>query len=102
MEKIIRKAMDKNKEVPHHSVKTIIEDLEGITEIAFADSFVTIKPISKTQKKCLKLFNTSEPVSPLDIGHSSYTIFLTHRKFNKFSLVSEISDKSSDKFRNKT
>ena len=39
---------------------------------------------------------------PLDIGHSSYTIFLTHRKFNKFSLVSEISDKSSDKFRNKT
>lgn len=63
MEMIIRKAMDKNKEVPHHSVKTIIEDLEGITEIAFADSFVTIKPISKTQKKCLKLFNTSEPVS---------------------------------------
>ncbi len=59
----VRKAMDKNKEVPHHSVKTIIEDLEGITEIAFADSFVTIKPISKTQKKCLKLFNTSEPVS---------------------------------------
>ncbi len=40
--------------------------------------------------------------NPLDIGHSSYTIFLTHRKFNKFSLVSEISDKSSDKFRNKT
>ena len=39
------------------------QDLEGITEIAFADSFVTIKPISKTQKKCLKLFNTSEPVS---------------------------------------
>ena len=63
MEMIIRKAMDKNKEVPHHSIKTIIEDLEGITEIAFADSFVTIKPISKTQKKCLKLFNTSEPVS---------------------------------------
>ncbi|MCI7024994.1 MAG: hypothetical protein MR983_03220 [Succinatimonas sp.] len=63
MERDLRKLLDKNKHVPHHSVKTIIEDLEGITEIAFADSFVTIKPISKTQKKCLKLFNTSEPVS---------------------------------------
>ena len=49
MEMIIRKAMDKNKEVPHHSIKTIIEDLEEVTVIAFADSFVTIKPISKTQ-----------------------------------------------------
>ena len=50
----------------------------------------------RRQKSCeLRLY-------PLDIGHSSYTIFLTHRKFNKFSLVSEISDKSSDKFRNKT
>ena len=29
----------------------------------FCKSWVTIKPISKTQKKCLKLFNTSEPVS---------------------------------------
>lgn len=63
MEMIIRKAINKNKEVPHHSVKTIIEDLEGITEIAFGDSYVTIKPISKSQKKCLKLFNTDEPVS---------------------------------------
>lgn len=44
----------------------------------------------------------ADAIDPLDIGHSSYTIFLTHRKFNKFSLVSEISDKSSDKFRNKT
>lgn len=51
MEMIIRKAMDKNKEVPHHSIKTIIsKDLEGITEIAFADSFVTIKPISNLEE----------------------------------------------------
>lgn len=63
MEHDLRKLLDKNKPVPHHSVKTIIKELDGITEIGFADSFITIKPISKTQRECLKLFNTNEPVS---------------------------------------
>ena len=63
MEKILRKQLDKNKPVPHHSVKTIIKELDGITEIAFADSFVTVKPISKVQRDCLKLFKANEPVN---------------------------------------
>ena len=46
-----------------HSVKTIIMELDGITEIGFADSFITINPISKTQRECLKIFNAGEPVS---------------------------------------
>lgn len=63
MERDLRKLLDKNKPIPHHSVKTIIKELDGITEIGFADSFITIKPISKTQRECLKIFNTEEPVS---------------------------------------
>ena len=63
MERDLRKLLDKNKPVPHHSVKTIIKELDGITEIGFADSFITIKPMSKTQRECLKIFNTEEPVS---------------------------------------
>ena len=46
-----------------HSVKTIIMELDGITEIGFADSFITIKTISKAQRECLKIFNAEEPVS---------------------------------------
>ena len=46
-----------------HFVKTIIKELDGITEIVFGDSFITIKPISKTQRECLKIFNAEEPVS---------------------------------------
>ena len=63
MERDLRKLLDKNKPVPHHSVKTIIKELDWITEIGFADSFITIKPMSKTQRECLKIFNTEEPVS---------------------------------------
>lgn len=63
MEHDLRKLLDKNKTVTHHSVKTIIKEFDGITEIGFADSFITIKPISKTQRECLKIFNTEEPVS---------------------------------------
>ena len=50
MERDLRKLLDKNKPVPHHSVKTIIKELDGITEIGFADSFITINPISKTKE----------------------------------------------------
>ncbi len=46
-----------------HSVKTIIKELDGITEIGFAYSFITIKTISKAQRECLKIFNSEEPVS---------------------------------------
>lgn len=63
MKRDLKKLLDKNKPVPHHSVKTIIKELDGITEIGFADSFITIKPLSKTQRECLKIFNTEEPVS---------------------------------------
>lgn len=37
--------------------------MKNLCEIGFADSFITIKPMSKTQRECLKIFNTEEPVS---------------------------------------
>ena len=56
MKRDLKKLLDKNKPVPHHSVKTIIKELDGITEIGFADSFITIKPLSKTQRECPKFY----------------------------------------------
>ena len=50
MKRDLKKLLDKNKPVPHHSVKSIIKELDGITEIGFADSFITINPISKTKE----------------------------------------------------
>ncbi|MGN1280428.1 MAG: transposase [Succinivibrio sp.] len=60
---ILRSNMDNGKPVPHHSVRTILRELDGIKEITFADSYVTVLPVSKSQKESLHVFGVKEPVN---------------------------------------
>ena len=63
IEYLLRKMKENGVKLPHHSVRTILRDLQGIKTVEFGDGYSAVKIISKTQKETLKLFHVPEPVS---------------------------------------
>ncbi len=63
IEYLLKKRKEQDCTIPHHSVRSIIRDLQGIKSIEFRDGFEAIKPISKTQRESLALFSIEPPVS---------------------------------------
>lgn len=59
----LRIFLEKGKDVPHHSIPSILQELKGIKEFTFADDYVVVKSLSKKQKECLKMFNVLEPTN---------------------------------------
>lgn len=59
----LRSFLEKGKDVPHHSIPSILQELKGIKEFTFADDYVVVKSLSKKQKECLKMFNVLEPTN---------------------------------------
>ena len=54
------------KNPPHNSFKKIIDELNGIQEIEFTSGFIAVKPVSKVQQECLKLFRAKTPSDRYD------------------------------------
>lgn len=63
IEYLLRKMKENGVKLPHHSVRTILRDLQGIKTVEFGDGYSAVKTISRTQKETLKLFHVPEPVS---------------------------------------
>ena len=63
IEYLLRKMKENGVKLPHHSVRTILKDLQGIKTVEFGDGYSAVKTISRTQKETLKLFHVPEPVS---------------------------------------
>ncbi len=57
---------DKGKKVPHNSFKRVIDELNGIQEIEFTSGYIAVKPVSKVQQECLKLFRVNTPSDRYD------------------------------------
>lgn len=62
----IEKMKNAGRKVPYNSFRKIVDELQGITEITFSHGFIAVKPLSKIQQECLKLFKAQIPVNRYD------------------------------------
>lgn len=62
----IEKMKNAGRKVPYNSFRKIVDELQGITEITFSQGFIAVKPLSKIQQECLKLFKAKIPVNRYD------------------------------------
>ena len=79
----IEKMKNAGRKVPYNSFRKIVDELQGITEITFSQGFIAVKPLSKIQQECLKLFKAKIPANRYDSNVTLANQKVTARKTHK-------------------